>query len=126
MRRNPIADCRGTTAVEMALVLPMLVMLVMGVINGSVLAAVISSMNFAVQEAARCSAVNHTACGAPQATVAFAEARYEGPSAMPDFSAAIAACGYRVTATTEFALNVGIASYDVPLSAEACFPGEVV
>ncbi len=126
MRRDLIGDRRGTTAVEMALVLPMLVMLVMGVINGSLLAAVVSSMNFAVQEAARCSAVNHTTCGASQDTVAFAQARYDGPAAMPAFAADLVACGYRVTASTEFTLNVGIAVYDVPLSAEACFPGDVV
>jgi Flp pilus assembly protein TadG len=60
------ADRRGATALEFGLVLPAFVMLILGVINTAQLAHAVSSMNFAVEEAARCSAVNETVCPGPR------------------------------------------------------------
>jgi Flp pilus assembly protein TadG len=116
-------DRRGVTAVEYALVLPAFAMLLLGVINTSQLASVISGMHFAVQEAARCSAVNSVACGDPNSTAAFARSRYAGPAVEPIFVATPQGCGHTVRATATFELNVAIMTFDVPLSAEACYPG---
>jgi Flp pilus assembly protein TadG len=114
-------DLRGSTAVEFALVLPAFIMLVLGVIEGAQLANAISSMNYAVQEASRCAALNKTTCGTTTTTVAFARTKYLGPGA-PAFVASNSGCGATVTATTTFKLDVAIMSYNVPLSATACFP----
>jgi Flp pilus assembly protein TadG len=116
-------DRGGATAIEYAMVLPVFAMLVLGVINTSQLASVISGMHFAVQEAARCSAVNEVVCGNADATVAFARGRYVGPRAAPTFVSTNDGCGHTVRATANFELNVAIMSFDVPLSAEACYPG---
>jgi Flp pilus assembly protein TadG len=116
-------DRRGATALEFALVLPCFVMLVVGVINVSQLAHAVSSMNFAVEEAARCSAVNETLCGSDTATETFAATKYLGPPISPVFDSTSVGCGHRVTATGTFELNVAVVVYDVPITAEACFPG---
>ena len=116
-------DRGGATAVEYALVLPAFAMLMLGVINTSQLASVASGMHFAVQEAARCSAVNTTVCGTDEATAAYARGRYVGPSVNPLFVSTDDGCGHTVRATATFKLNVAIMDFDVPLSAEACYPG---
>ena len=116
-------DRGGATAIEYALVLPAFAMLLLGVINTSQLASVASGMHFAVQEAARCSAVNEVACGSPEATIAFARGRYVGPAVDPEFASNTDGCGHTVRATATFELNVAIMTFDVPLSAEACYPG---
>ena len=50
-------DRSGAAAVEYAFVLPVFAMLLIGVINMSQLMGALSGMHFAVEEAARCSAV---------------------------------------------------------------------
>lgn len=119
-------DCRGVTAVEYALVLPLFAMLVLGVINTSRLAGVISGMHFAVQEAARCSAVNAEVCGSSDATTDYARSRYVGPGVDPEFESTSDGCGHTVRATATFELDVGLKAFEVPLSAEACYPGAEV
>ena len=118
------SDRQGATALEFALVLPAFVMLVLGVINSAQLAHAISSMNFAVEEAARCSAVDAVACGSATATEAYAATKYLGPAVSPVFDSTNAGCGHSVTATATFDLNVAFFIYEIPLSAAACFPGE--
>jgi Flp pilus assembly pilin Flp len=116
-------DRSGVTAIEYAMVLPVFAMLVLGVINTSQLASVTSGMHFAVQEAARCSAVNEVVCGNAGATEAYARGRYAGPAVNPAFVSTNDGCGHTVRATVVFKLNVAIMDFDVPLSAEACYPG---
>jgi Flp pilus assembly protein TadG len=116
-------DREGAAALELALVLPTFAMLVVGVINAAQLAHAVSSMNFAVEEAARCSAVNAVTCGSATATEAYAASKYLGPSISPVFDSTTAGCGHTVTATATFELNVAIGVYEVPLNAAACYPG---
>jgi Flp pilus assembly pilin Flp len=118
------SDRRGATAVEFGLVLPAFVMLVLGVIGVSQLAYAVSSMNFAVQEAARCSAVNLAVCGSATATETYAAGKYAGPDVAVVFDSTTAGCGHTVNATGEYELNVAFFVYDIPLTASACFPGE--
>lgn len=115
-------DRRGGMAVEAALVLPAFAMLVIGVINAGLLAHATNSLHYAVEEAARCYAVNTVLCPTNAAAVTYAQGKYLGPNIDPDFVAAPAACGQSVSATGTFELQVAIASYDVPISASACYP----
>jgi Flp pilus assembly protein TadG len=118
-------DCRGATAVEFAFILPVFAMLTLGTISAAQLASVVSSMNYAVEEAARCFAVNKTVCGSSATTVTYAKGKYLGPSAMPAFVANTTGCGFTVTATATFKLEIAVSSIDVPLAAAACYPGKV-
>ena len=116
-------DCDGANAVEFALILPVLVVMLVGAMRASQMAGAISGMNYAVAEAARCSAVNHTVCPTGMATEAYARARYNATATDPLFVATTNECGFNVSATATFELNLAISKVDVPLTATACFPG---
>ncbi len=115
-------DRSGASAVEFGLILPVFVMLVLGVINVSLLTNAVSSMNYAVQEAARCAAVNNVACPNEESITAFARSRYRGPQIDPQFTSENSGCGRTVRATATFELNVAIHVYQVPINATACYP----
>jgi len=114
-------DRRGASAVEFGLLLPVFVMLILGPISVSQLMFAVNSLHYAVEEAARCGAVNTTACGSLSQTEAFARSRYSGPKVAATFVATDAGCGRRVRATGAFQLETGVKRVDVPLTAESCF-----
>lgn len=116
-------DSRGATAIEMAMILPAFVVLVFGVINVSQMAGALSGMHYAVEEGARCFAVNKTVCTSSTTTRTFAEGKYHGPSPNPTFAVTTAGCGHTVSATSNYKLELAITQLDVPLSATACYPG---
>ena len=116
-------DARGSTAVEMAMLLPVFVILLFGVINVSQMAGALSGMHYAVEEGARCFAVNKTVCGSVTTTRGFTTSRYHGPAPAPTFAVTTAGCGHTVTATATFNLELAITRLNVPLSATACYPG---
>lgn len=118
------ADHSGATAIEMAFVLPVMAMLVIGVISLSMLGSAISSMHFAVEEASRCSAVNALACGSASATVNYARSKFHGPAVTPAFVSTTTGCGHTVTATATFELFLAVYTIQIPLSATACYPGK--
>lgn len=71
-----VLRCRqGSAAVEAALVLPLLLLLLLGLIEFGRMAWTRSSLDFAVQEAARCAVVRTDRCPTPAATQQFAAAR---------------------------------------------------
>ena len=115
-------DARGGAAVELGLTLPVFGMLLFGAIDASQLIGAISGMHYAVEEAARCSAVNTTLCGSAGATNTYAQGRYQGPSIAPAFTSTATTCGKQVNATATFHLNIAVAVLEVPLSAQACYP----
>jgi len=116
-------DIRGATAMELALLLPVFVMLIFGLINTSLMAGALSGMHYAVEEASRCYAVNKTTCATIDATRTYAQGKYRGPGAQPTFAITTAGCGHTVTATTTFDLELALTVLHVPLSATACYPG---
>lgn len=126
MLRRWRRDRSGAAAVELALVLPFATMLIVGCISGSQMIAVVNGMHFAVEEAARCYAVNKTTCNSATAAQNFAAGRFTGGSTTPQFIASVEGCGRRVTALVTYTWRIGIANMSVPLSATSCFPAEDV
>jgi Flp pilus assembly protein TadG len=123
--RGFLADRRGATAVEYAFILPVFVMMIFGVIGVSQLAGAMSSMHYAVEEASRCFAVNKTTCGTPTTAAAYANAKYLGPDVGVVFVATNTGCGFTVSATATYTLQLAVSTLDVPLSAAACYPGKL-
>lgn len=113
---------RGATAIEYGLVLPVLAAAVLGGIWVGLLLLSTSSLNLAVQAAARCMSVDANACGSASATQSYAQAQYNGPNISPVFTADTSGCGHTVTAQANFNIDIlpGIGS--VPLSSSACYP----
>ena len=115
-------DLGGASAVEFALVLPVFLLLVLGAMSAATLGFSVASMNYAVEEAARCAAVKKAACLTPSDTATFATSKYVGPSVSPVFTYTTAGCGNTVTGTATFSLNLVPAFHSVPLSTSACYP----
>lgn len=118
-----LRDASGATALEFGLVLPVFAMLLVGIFSSSQLASTISSMNFAAQEAARCSAITKTVCSNSTTTATYASGRYAGPgAATPVFAYNTSGCGNTVTGTATYELTVGFYSWNIPISVAACYP----
>jgi Flp pilus assembly protein TadG len=112
---------RGSTAVEFALVLPALAMLLVGGLYTGLLMYSVAGLHSAVEQAARCYSVNASQCSSAFAAQTYAQNSYYGVSG-PAFTASIAPCGHQVSATLTFELSAAVASWTVPLTATACFP----
>ena len=121
-KRSRWCDDGGTAAVEFALVAPLVVMLLVGIMSLSLMLLSIGSMHFAAESAARCASANPTTCSSSAAIVAYANSRYFGALITPVFTYASAACGNQVNASVTYTLDVGMYKQSVPLSATSCFP----
>jgi Flp pilus assembly protein TadG len=121
MRRPSLVSCvNATTAVEFAMVLPPFIMLLLGIMSGSLAIYTAASMHFAVEWAARCYSVG-AQCSSATTTQTYAQNNYLGPYS-PTFTASIPSCGHQVNATLNVVLNAGMAQWNIPLSATSCFP----
>ena len=116
------AATSGASAVEFALVLPAFVLLVLGSISAATLGFSVASMNYAVEEAARCAAVKKAACLTPADIAKYARAQYVGPAVSPVFTYSTAGCGNTVTGTATYSLDLVPQFTNVPLSTAACHP----
>jgi Flp pilus assembly protein TadG len=112
----------GTTAVEFAIVAPVFIGLVLGIIGVCFALFLVGSLHFAVEDGARCASVKTTLCQDSATTIAYTQARYLGPNVSPTFTATTAACGNTVTGTINYSMNVGFRTFVIPISATACFP----
>ena len=113
---------RGTTAVEFAIIAPVVVMLLVGIMSLSLMLFSIGNMHFAVEDAARCASARPTVCSSPAAIVAYANTRYSGALISPVFTYTAAACGNQVSVSVTYTFDVGMYRQSVPLSATSCFP----
>lgn len=112
----------GATAIEFAMVFPLLAFLVLGSIWIGMLVFTVSSLDDTVQTAARCSAVNEQLCDTAAKTVAYAQAHYQGPAFKPTFTASSADCGHKVVGQSTFDLGILPGVKILPLSVSACYP----
>jgi Flp pilus assembly protein TadG len=115
------SDSRGTTAVEFAIVSPVFIALVVGMMYTALCLFLVGSLHFAVEDGARCASVRTTVCSDATTTVAYTQSRYFGPSS-PAFTFATAACGKSVSASINYVAQLGLTQFTIPVSATACFP----
>ncbi len=124
----------GVAAMEFALVLPVLLLLVLGIIEFGRFMWVDNTLRHAVQEGARCAAMNccdlaGASCSSPEGLAA---QRATGLNLQPaDFVLDLQSCGKRLRAgaggaglpyTFMMADLISLAGINVTLTAEACFP----
>ena len=115
-------DRRGTTAVEFAIIAPVLFLLLIGTIAVCFALFLVGSLHFAVEDGARCASVKTTICADAATTVAYTQSRYLGPNVSPTFTYAAATCGNSVTGSITYSMDVGLKTFVIPISATACFP----
>jgi Flp pilus assembly protein TadG len=120
--RPGLTKCnRGNAAVEFAMVLPALAMLVVGGLYTGLLMYSVAGLHSAVEQAARCYSVNVNQCSNASATQTYAQNSYYGVGS-PAFTASTAPCGHQVSANLTFVLDAAVASWSIPLTATACYP----
>ena len=116
-------DQRGTTAIEFAIVAPLLLALTVGTLYLGICLFMVGSLHYSVEEAARRASVRSTGdCSTSAKVVSYAQTRYFGPSSPTFTYQPAAACGNSVTGSVSYSLNFVIMHVTVPLSATACFP----
>jgi Flp pilus assembly pilin Flp len=111
--RDLLKDERGIAAVEMAILGPVFLALLFGVIQCGILVFAQASLHYAVQKGVRCAAVMND-CPSP--------ASYYFGSGLPEFTPTLEPCGQALTATVAQTLSVVIYRKEILLSATSCFP----
>jgi len=120
---NAWNDQRGSTAVEFALVAPVFIVLVVGILYMCIGLFTVGSLHYAVEEGARCWAVKSTVCTDAATTVAYTNSRYFGPGTSPNFVPdSTGGCGRSVSADLNYVMNLGLTRITVPITATACYP----
>lgn len=122
MRRPEILKSDdGSVAVEFAILLPALAMLIVGILSAGLVMYSASGLHSAVETAARCYSVSSSQCGTASAAQTYAQSSYYGVGS-PTFTASTPSCGHQVSATLSVVFTAGIAAWTIPLSATSCFP----
>lgn len=114
----------GTSAIEFALVFPVFILMVLGIFETGRALWTQSLLNYAVQTAARCGAIDTATCGSSSATVTYA-VQNSSPLSIPggDFTVTTPSCGNQVSVAYPFTTVVPqLLPFDVTLSAQACYP----
>ncbi len=115
-------DEHGTTAVEFAIIAPIFIALVVGLLYLCMGLFVIGSLHYAVEEGARCASVRTAVCKDSSTIISYATSRYFGPTSQPNFSYQSASCGNAVTGSINYQLSFLFGQVTIPFSATACFP----
>ena len=126
--RQFLNDDHGASSAEFALVLFPFMGLVFAFIGMGFLLYANSTLQWAVQDAARCAAIKTTICDNLADTQTYANQHYSGPNIAVRFTAYAkdnTHCGphgYAVQGTAIFPLRTGLYNRDITLQAEACYP----
>jgi Flp pilus assembly protein TadG len=126
--RSNRGRCRGSVAVEYALLLPALLLFVLGLMDVGRLLWTYATLSHAVEAAARCATVNTATCGSAAAVQTYAVSQAWGLSvATSVFTLSAATCGKQVTASLPFTFVVptvlsGAALGTITLTTSACYP----
>ena len=121
----------GSNAVEFALVVPLLCTMFFGIFEFGRALWVQGTLDYAVEQAARCASINTTTCSSPGTTETYAS-QQTTPLNIPvaDFTASTPTCGNQVTASYQFnfigtfALIGGNAIFpsSLTLTSSSCYP----
>jgi Flp pilus assembly protein TadG len=114
----------GNAAVEFALVLPVFIVLIVGMIEVGRILWTQNTLQQAVEAAARCGSISASTCGSSSAVRQFAAAQTAGLGVpASDFTATTSSCGSQVNATVQYQyLTSFLPMPALSLTAEACFP----
>ena len=125
---DPTRCERGAAAIEFAIILPILLLCVLGIIEFGRAIWTQATLDYAVQAAARCYALGHgvalATCETTTQTQQYATTKAPGltlPAAV--FTVTLPPCGAQVAASLAFDFLVpALLPYSQTLSATACFP----
>jgi Flp pilus assembly protein TadG len=118
------AGHRGVVAIEYAIILPVLLVFVLGLIDAGRVLWTQATLNHAAEAAARCGAISANGCATEDGIKAYAVERAAGLSVQPSaFSVSVETCGKKVTASYSLRLTLPWGgNSDITLEASACYP----
>lgn len=128
-RRSPklgalLRACDAAAAVEAALLLPVFLTFIFGICEFGRALWTQSALQYAVEAAARCGAVDTTTCGSTSQIQSYAASAVNGltiPSA--DFNVTAPSCGTQVSISYAFTLAVPqLIPWSMTLTAQSCHP----
>ncbi|HLG88382.1 MAG TPA: TadE family protein [Alphaproteobacteria bacterium] len=111
----------GVTSLEFAFVLGPLLLLLMGTVEVGEVVWTQNVLNYSVEEAARCGAIDTTICGTPGQIQAYASSA-AGSGISATYVASTQSCGSDVAANYTAAISAPFLNFSIPLSAHACYP----
>lgn len=121
--RRLVRDSGAAVATEFALVAPALFLVIFGAMEFGRMVWTEASLNFAVEEAARCASVNPSVCGTSNQTATYAAGLTATGVPSTAFTGSTASCGHQVTASYAYQfIATGLFSMTPTLSATACVP----
>ena len=122
--RHPVVDERGSSAVELAIILSVFLSALFGIIKVAIMLWTLSSLHYATENAARYASICTTSCSPTVAT--YAANQYFGQSlggTNPFTYSPNTGCGNTVTANYTYQLVIPlVGTYSVPLRTAACSP----
>jgi Flp pilus assembly protein TadG len=115
----------GTTVIEFAAAAPVFLLMLLGIFEFGRALWMQETLQYAVQQAARCASVNQTICDNNADTAAYAASQVIGFAVNAStFTASHPSCGNQVTANLPFQFVVSaLFPYSITLSARSCYPG---
>jgi Flp pilus assembly protein TadG len=121
---EPRCDRDGTVAVELAIVFPLVLLFVLGLMEFGRAIWAQGTLDYAVQAAARCAAIQASSCATTAQIQSYAASRSPGLAvSASNFEVSTQPCGRQVTATLPYQFTVPwLFPYDLALTASACFP----
>jgi Flp pilus assembly protein TadG len=114
---------QGTTAIEFAMVAPVLFLIIFGGVEFGQLLWTQSALHYAVQQAARCASVTPSTCGTANQIATYAASETAGLNISSSaFTVTTPSCGHQVSASYPYQFIVsGILPFTPTLTAQACF-----
>jgi Flp pilus assembly protein TadG len=127
MRRLGCLDSSGSIAVEVAILMPVVLLFVLGLAEFGRAIWTKATLDYAVEAAARCAVVDVNLCGSASQTQSYAASRAAGLSIpASSFTVSAAGCGTRVSVIVPFEFVAqGMLPYTLSLTASACYPAQM-
>jgi Flp pilus assembly protein TadG len=124
MTRNFGLDESGAAAAEIAMSLPILIGLIFGSVELSRYLWAQNDLQYAVEYASRCAAVDQIKCGTPSGTQSYAAGLTSQANISPnDFTVSTQSCGYSVSVNyTMTSIIPGLLPVSSSISASSCHP----
>lgn len=112
----------GNAAIEFALTLPALMLLLLGIMELGRALWTQSALSYSVDQAARCASIDTNTCGSVSQIQNYAAGAGGASFSSSVFTVSTTGCGSLVSATYPVQLNIPFAAYAITLTAQSCYP----